>query len=305
MRRMMRFASLAILLCSSSVTAHAVALQANFDGSSIERMQLLPQVGSISDDVRSAPDITPLLQRLAKLGDFHEWAGASATRVRQLENRSGTAVAILWSVQLDDRASGYVVTSPDGVTLYEWSRGAVPDLPEKLRGKLAGEQYLYAGPTLHLVSFRAADSTAQLYNLFTGETLAGGKLEELVPKLTGTSGNVGDRAVERKVASPSDPELDALFAVGRYGQHKLDLVRGADVFTLREFSRADSFANPAFLVFDPIPDKLYVSLQVMAVISQGDDRYLAVRDPFAKAGATVYIDSRFPLLVIRSASSAT
>ncbi|ARU63247.1 hypothetical protein CBW65_21395 [Tumebacillus avium] len=252
-----------------------------------------------------AVDITALLHRISAISTYTEWQGAAAQLVRSLHNPEGRQQALLWSVQANGQPAGYLVTSPDGQHVYEFSRGAVPTLPEHLQGKELTEGYIYAGPMLHLVYYHTDGDTLDLYNLQTGETLPWGELKNKVPA-SGATVAARQSTVEHEVEVSNSPDSDALYATGRFGQLKLepdDNEKG--VRQLRSYAAGDTFTEPSYIVYDAVPDKLTIALQVTKVVSQGEAAYLQVRNPFTPETESVYIDSRFPVSVFLSASSAT
>lgn len=267
-----------------------------------EPKQLQPDTSISSSQV---VDITALLQRISAISSYTDWQGAAAQPVRSLHNPDGQQQALLWSVQANEQPAGYLVTSLDGQHVYEFSRGAVPALPEHLQGKELSEGYIYAGPMLHLVYYRTDGATLDLYNLQTGETLPWGELKNRVPA-SGAAVAAQRSTIEHDVAISKSPDSDALYATGRFGQLNLEPdANQKGVRQLRSYAAGDTFTEPSYVVYDAVPDKLIIALQVTKVVSQGQETYLQVRDPFTPETESVYIDSRFPVSVFLSASSAT
>lgn len=248
-------------------------------------------------------DIAAQVQRLSTISAFQDWKTATAQPVRALHNPEGRQNALLWSVQVSGRSAGYLVTSADGQHLYEFSRAAIPALPEQLQGRELTEGYIYAGPMLHLVYLHTGGAILDLYNLQTGETLPWGEVINHVPEPAAAVAPA-TTATEHAVVQSASPDSDALYATGRAGQHKRN-ASPKGVHPLQSYAAGDTFDRPSYLVYDAVPDKVTVTLQVTSVATLGELRYLQVRDPFNPEAEAVYIDSRFPVDVFLTASSAT
>ncbi|ASS74977.1 hypothetical protein CIG75_08240 [Tumebacillus algifaecis] len=252
-----------------------------------------------------APDITALLQRVAKLSEFSGWQGATAQFVRVLHNTVGRQNALLYHIQSDGQPAGYVVTTPDGQRLFEFGRQQARMPPEEVESQLLESGYLYAGPMLHLVYYGHDHdgATLDLYNLLTGETLPWGEVRSKVPVMD--VAQTSPILAEYDVASSTSTESDALYATGRFGQFQLQAANQKGVYPLQTYAAGDTFSAPSYIVYDAIPGKLYVTLQVTKVVALESGRYVKVQDPFAQDRAAVYIDSRFPVNVFLTESSAT
>ena len=131
----------------------------------------------------------------------------------------------------------------------------------------------------------------ELYNLQTGETLPTGELLATMPVLTGET-VAGGATVVRDLPRSQRAEEDALYAVGLAGMKKGTVPLSA----LIERAENHSLNEPAYVVYDAVPDKLHVALAAERIVRQGDRVAVGVRDPFAPGGQQlVYIDSRFPV----------
>ena len=251
--------------------------------------QIVPQVPVEAMQAKSqAPAIAAWVESVAHLAEFADWRGGAAVAVRRLNTPTGEQAATLWQVERGGRELGYLVTAPDGNALYEFSRRQVPTLPAALQDKLVDNGYLYVGPLMHLAYLNFADGQ-ELYNMQNGETLPTGELLARMPILTQGTVAEGTR-IERDLPRSARPEEDALDAVGLYGMKKGIVPLSA----LIERAENNSLNQPAYIVYDAVPDKLRIALAAERIIRQGDRVAIGVRDPFASPKEPlVYIDSRF------------
>jgi hypothetical protein len=297
---------LAILLTTSSVISLAEAPDGEWKNKAAD-ISAAPASTKASLSKRvEARNVEQHLEQIAQLSEFNDWSGAKAQQVRPLYNPEGRQNAILWSVQTAQGPAGYLVTSKDGKHLYEFSRRSVPALPEELRGQELEGGYIYAGPMLHLVYYRSGSTALNLYNLQTGETLPFGELQDFVPAALRAESAVPP-ATEREVPRSVSPETDALYATGLFGKQKLGSAQ-TGALPLKAYAAGGTHTVPAYLVYDAVADKFYVTLEITKIITQGSLRYLRVHDPFSTGDgeADVYIDSRFPVTAFPlTASSAT
>ena len=296
MRKKMWSAGVIIGIMISSSVGHV---------SSAEAPQPLPPV-----QTQPAIVVQPaaaLLERIAEINEFADWRGATVEFIRHLHAPTGEKNARLWHVSRQAQELGYLITTEDGQHLYEISRRHLPDVPQELQSKLLPDGYIYSGPMMHLAYVRGSEGL-ELYNLFTGEIMPAGELLNLVPALYETGDAVkpqGNAAVtERHLPSSTTPADDALYATGRYGTSQIKQTEG--VLSLRTFvteSASQNTSQQAFVVYDVIPNKLFVSLMMSKIVQQGNLTYIGLQDPFASANGEpdqplVYIDSRFDVPVI-------
>jgi hypothetical protein len=253
-------------------------------------------------------DVRPLLGVIAGVPGFADWQGAEAQAVRHLHDREARTNAVLWRVKGGEQAVGYLVTSPDGQAVYEFSRRPVPELPAHLRGQGVDNGYLYGGPTLQLAYVNGAQG-AELVQLLTGEMLPSGELLNRVPDDVPAMKTARGPAMEKTEASaqvlslPASPhaEDDAVYATGLYGQSKLGQP-DTGVLPLQEFAKQEAYPRPAMVVYDAIPDKFYIALTLSQTIRLGGETaFLAVNDPFAmtpEQKLPIYINSQFPVCAV-------
>lgn len=245
--------------------------------------------GTLASDI----SVSPLLQQLSALPAFADWQNAQGLYVRDLYDPEGSLVARLWEVAAGDTASktlGYLVTTPDGTQAYEFSRRTLPALPAVYAEQALPNSYIYAGPMLHLVYLKQM-GRLELYNLLTGEILPYGELIGRVPLLLPKQPTEPSApATERQIPFSENPEADALYAVGLYGQQQLAQKRG---LSLRDFSAQETLpSKPAYVVYDAIDDKLYITLALTGTVESGGARYAELQDPFLPA-EPVYATGQF------------
>ncbi|KEO82648.1 hypothetical protein [Tumebacillus flagellatus] len=250
--------------------------------------------------VDSSLDVHPLLGVVASVPGFEDWGSADVAAVRNLHDREGAVNAVLWRVQTGGKALGYLVTTPDGQSLYEFSRRPTPELPGDEQAIPNG--YLYGGPALQL-AYVQGQQGPQLYNLMSGEELPSGELLNRVPD------KLPALALEKKQQSAAVtalPEIvhgedDAVYATGLYGKMKLG-EQGTGGVPLQEFAKQTEAAEPAEMVYDAIPDKLFVALNLQQKITLTPEAtYFGVTDPFALNDAQrqpVYVNAEFPVTAV-------
>lgn len=245
-------------------------------------------------------DVRPLVKELSNVPGFADWKVAEVKGVRKLRNQEAKTNAILWDVQTEARSVGYLVTTPDGTGVYEFSRRAVPEVPAPLRAHLLSDGYLYVGPALHL-GYIEGELGLELYNLLSGETLPTGELRNWLPDAPPIL-QKGDTSQQLLPLPVSRHEADhALYATGRYGQWKLGETDTGEQ-ALQNFAQVQDVGPPSYLVYDAIPDKLYITMTLLHKVSfNASTTFFALQDPFAEPtnrAEPIYIDSSFPVSIL-------
>ncbi|MBL0387020.1 hypothetical protein JJB07_10195 [Tumebacillus sp. ITR2] len=248
--------------------------------------------------VDSKLDVRPLVLSLAGVPGFADWREAGVEAVRNLNNRDGERNAVLWNVQAGGTSLGYLVTTPDGQAVYEFSHRPVPELPANVHAIPNG--YLYGGPSLQL-AYVQGEQGPQLFNLLTGEELPNGELLNRVPDTIPALEKGEVSAQVHPLPATVSGDDDAVYATGLYGKMKLGDQR-TGVIPLQEFAKKQAVANPTQLVYDAIPDKLYVTLNLQQILDlTPTTTFLAVTDPFALSDEQrqpIYIHSDFPVAAV-------
>ncbi|PWK06298.1 hypothetical protein C7459_12061 [Tumebacillus permanentifrigoris] len=241
-----------------------------------------------------------MLSLIASVPGFADWQAAEVKPVRNLHDREARTNAVLWEVQAGSQMIGYLVTSPDGQHLYEFSTRPVPELPPHLQAQAAANGYLYGGPALQL-AYVNGEQGAELVNLLTGEMLPDGELLDRVPDTVPVAQKTAGSPRVLPLPTTAHAQDDAFYATGLYGKAQLgDADTG--VQPLQEFAKQADYRQPTMIVYDAIPDKLYITLSLSKAIHLGaDTTFLAVHDPFAlnaEQSQPIYIDSRFPVTAV-------
>lgn len=240
--------------------------------------------------------ISPLAERISHQSGFADWQGADAVLLRTLYDPSGHETALLWQIEREGVATGYLVSTLDGQNVYEYSRKSAPSLPSAIAGQAVAQGHIYAGPGLHLVWLNG-EQGLELYDLVRRQTLPGGELLGKLPALTPMPESAPLR--EQDLAAVASPADSALYAVGLFGAAKLHAQK-AGFPSLAAYAGEEAGAEPAFVVYEAIPDRLKIVLQISRLVRHGDFAYAGLIDPFAEGEETVpvYVDSRFPVAAV-------
>ncbi|HEU4963317.1 MAG TPA: hypothetical protein VFV52_05580 [Bacilli bacterium] len=244
--------------------------------------------------------VAPLVLQVANSEPFADWKQGQASYVRDLYDPHGNLQARLWQVNegsADGAYLGYLVSTPDGQGVYEYSRHALPTLPDAFAEQALEEGYIYAGPLLHLVYLKQ-EGRLELFNLMTGEMLPYGELINRVPAgALGFEDYAGQGVTHRTFTSSVDAEADALYATGRYGQDKLKGAKSS--LSLTQFANKagqDAVSKPAYAVYDAISNKVYVPLAITDLLQQGETAFVGLQDPFL-GGESVYVTAQYNIPV--------
>jgi len=253
----------------------------------------------LADDGERTRFPLPPLERLAAMhAELSDWREGDARIVRELHAPTGERNALLFAVEKDGTALGYVVTAVDGQQVYEFSRRSVPELGNEMSGGVLASGYMYSGPLMHLAYWQGAEGL-EVYNLLTGEKVPAGELLNHVPDLGAEdaakpSGNTA--AIERRLPRGERPDSHAVHASGLYGMslsQQTEGVRPLRAF-LAESMRPHTLETPSFIVFDAIPDKLYMTYGITSLLELPNGiAFVGLTDPFQPDLPAVYISSTF------------
>lgn len=287
MRKTMRTGLMLLVLVSSSLSV----VQA--EGTTEQT------TGIVSVEQPQTMDRLPWLEQIAMGAEFADWQHAAAHPLRSLEAPNGGQAALLWQVVQDGQDVGYLVTSPQGDTVYEISKRAVPEVPADLAAE-AG-RFIYAGPMQHFVEIGGGESS-QLYQLMTGDLMPAFELTTQLPDqyrevvAEALSEQTDQTYREVSVRKSVLPEDDALYAIGLYGMQKAKGEQGTHLASYMDMGKG-SLEDPAFVVFDAARE-LQVTLAVSKLLHYGEQRLVGLQDPFQQGQPVVYVNSRFPVDVI-------
>ncbi|MGZ4135312.1 MAG: hypothetical protein ACXVPC_09125, partial [Tumebacillaceae bacterium] len=220
---------LVVLLASSTVSSVSLAeaptyteKQAKMFSKNIGQPSPTTPNGVRMDSPSTLTNVSALLHTLAEIAEFADWKQGQTQPIRELFDPSGHPNASLWKVEVGGEERGYLVTTLDGANAYEFSHRTAPEVPDSLQSKMMDNGYVYAGPMLHLAYIHGLDGL-ELYNLFTGESLPTGELQDRVPKLMPVPKATPDMAKDVKsefgehlLQRSKSPEDDALYATGLY-----------------------------------------------------------------------------------------
>lgn len=294
--------ALTVLLLSAVAWTVAVAAeptkqpQSAAAASVIRLEQEMLERASAQSLTEQSMNISPLAERISHQSGFADWLAADAVLLRTLYDPDGHETALLWQIEREGVATGYLVSTLDGQNVYEYSRQSAPSLPSDIAGQAVAQGHMYAGPGLHLVWLNG-EQGLELYDLVRRQTLPGGELVGKLPALTPMPESAPLR--EQDLAAVASPADSALYAVGLFGAAKHHAQK-TGFPSLAAYAGEEAGAEPAFVVYESIPDRLKIVLQISRLIRHGDFTYAGLIDPFTEGEepAPVYVDSRFPVAAV-------
>lgn len=213
---------------------------------------------------------------------FADWTDGNVQLLLQ-ESADSVRPAEVWSVEKNKKNLGYFVTSKDGLSLFEYS----PITPVKMLSNNDRGSYHYAGPGMHL--YRSEGQPDAWINLVNGDTLPAGKPVRLsIMENQPTAKQGSEFLTEPFVAFTTDTQADRGVAV--MVQHSLGQSKPFQPKLLPK-----SGQEAGYLVFTGLEKDYYSVLAITGLQRIQGQRFLQVKDVFAKGQYPFYIRPDVPV----------